>query len=197
VSEPPAARRASAAAPQYVTIGTVASPHGLRGEVRVHPHTDYPQRFLALRRVYLGTNGRAEDLRDVERALVRPRDVILKLSGADSREAAGLLRGRDLLVPRDEIWPLPEGAYYHFQLLGLGVYDLAGRRRGVLTRIYPGPANDCYAVAETAGGPETLLPAIRSVIRSIDLAGARITVDWPKEEEPGPRGDGGQERDAR
>lgn len=167
-------------APAYLTIGTVTSPRGLRGEVRVYPHTDWPERFKALSRVFIGAGGKPFEARQVERATVSGSAVTIKLAGVDTVEAAAALRGKDLLVPVDEAWPLPEGRYYHYQLLGMTVLDPSGRRRGTLVRIYPGPANDFYAVAPRAGtGPEVLIPAVRSAVKSIDLQSRTMVVDWP------------------
>jgi len=157
------------------------------GEVRVYPHTDRPERFEGLRRVYLGSSGTGADPRRVERASVAPSRIIIKLGGIDTREDAETLRGRDLLIPADEVWPLPDGHYYHFQLVGLAVRDVAGSLRGRVSRIYPGPANDFYAVQARPEGPEELIPATRQVVRSIDLEEGLMVVDWPEpyeQEEP-------------
>lgn len=170
--------------PEWITIGTVTAPHGVEGEVRVYPHTDRPERFASLRRVYLGASGRGTDPRQVESASVAPQRIVLKLSGVDGRDSAEALRGRDLLVPGDEAWPLPAGHYYHFQLVGLTVRDLAGRLRGQVSRVYPGPANDFYAVETALGRPETLIPAVRHVIKQVDLEHGLMVVDWPQEYEP-------------
>lgn len=167
--------------PEHITIGTITSPRGVRGEVNVYPHTDRPERFGALRSVWLGRDGVAERPFQVEAASCHGRMATVKLAGVDSRDQAEALRGTDLLVPADEAWPLAEGEYYHFQLIGLDVYDLEGRFRGKLTRVYPGPANDCFAVKLPGSNAECLLPALRAVIRQVDLGTGRMIVDWPLE----------------
>lgn len=169
------------ARPEYLTIGTVTSAHGLHGEVNVFPHTDLPERFCGLTNVWLGSGGRAKRQCGVERATVGRRLVTVKLAGVSTREQADALRGTDLLVPVDQAWPLPEGTFYHFELEGLAVYDKAGRLRGTLTKVYPGPANDFYCVAETGSGRETLLAAVRSVILEVDKHSGRMVVEWPEE----------------
>lgn len=159
----------------------------------MYPHTDRPERFEGLTRVFLGTSGQGADLRRVEWASVAPMRVLLKLSGVGTRECAEALQGRDLLVPAGEVWPLPDGHYYHFQLIGLEVQDLAGRSRGRVSKVYPGPANDFYAIKAHPEGPEELIPATRQVVRRIDLESGLMVVDWPE-----PYGKGGKDNaDAR
>jgi 16S rRNA processing protein RimM len=173
--------------PAYLTIGTVASPRGLCGDVRVYPHTDWPERFKGLSHVLVGAGGKPAETREVERTWVSGSSVAIKLAGVDTLEAANALRGKDLLVAVDEAWPLPEGHYYHFQLLGLTVLDSSGRQRGTLVRIYPGPANDFYGVAvRDATGSEVLIPAVKAAVKSIDLQSRTMVVDWPRYwDEPG------------
>ncbi len=167
--------------PDYLTIGTVTSPHGVQGAVRVFPHTDMPDRFRALAEVWLGSGGRPQRQCRVESATTGRKLVVLKLAGVNTREQAEALRGTDLLVPVEQAWPLPEGAYYHFELEGMAVFDCAGRLRGTLTRVYPGPANDFFCVSEAGSGRETLLAAVRSVVKEVDRERGRMVVEWPEE----------------
>lgn len=178
----------SGAPPAYLTIGTITAPFATKGEVKVYPHTDFPERFAALQAVYLGGDGQPRERRRVAGARVKGGVVFLKLVGVDSRAGAEALRNVDLLVPREEAWQLPEDHYYRYQLIGLTVFDATGRRRGTLTKVYPGPANDFFAVSDE-NGRETLLPAIRAVVTAVDLDEGRLTVVWPEYYESR-RGDG-------
>lgn len=169
--------------PEHLTIGTISSPHGIKGALKVFPHTDWPERFNQLRQVYLGREGRPEGApRAVSVLEAGVRQVVVQLAGVHDREAAEALRGVDILIPGADAFPLPEGHYYHFELLGLEVWDQHGRLRGRLFRIYPGPANDFYAVAGQPGAKETLLPAVRHVIIEVDLDSCRMIVNWPEQE---------------
>ncbi len=167
--------------PAYLTIGTITSPHGVQGAVNVFPHSDAPERFQVLERVWLGSGGRPQRQADITKVTTGGRLVVIEFAGVKTREGADALRGTDLLVPVEEAWPLPEGSYYLFELEGLAVYDTAGRLRGTLARVYPGPANDCYGIGETGSGRETLIAAVRSVVKEVDKARARMVVEWPEE----------------
>ena len=106
--------------------------------------------------------------------------LILKFVGVDNRDDADSLRGKYLEVETTEVEPLPEGSYYHWQLLGLEVFDIAGTRLGTISDIIDNPANDVYVVSGDGG--QVLIPAIVEVVRNVDLDAGRMVVDLPEEE---------------
>lgn len=166
--------------PDVVIIGEVTAPHGVRGELRVLPLTDDPERFGRLISVQVtgGAPGLPREVA-VERASSRGNMVILKLAGVDDAGAAEKWRGARLAVPRTEAIPLSEGRYFQFEIMGLSVVTEDGRVLGKIVRIYETGANDVYEVrSETGAGlPETfLLPALKSVVRSVDVPGGRMVV---------------------
>lgn len=160
-----------------MTVGTIAAPHGVAGEVRVLPATDFPERFRRRRRLYL--DGPAPRWAEVQRARLHGSTIILKLAGLEDRDAAAALRGYRVQVPVEEIPPLPEGRYYHFQLLGLAVQTREGAFLGRLEAVYATGANDVYAVRPPGGGREILIPALRSVVLAVDLEARRMVVVLP------------------
>ncbi len=153
-------------------IGTITRPHGLHGEVRVLPDTDFPDRFLTLRRVLVaGPEG--EVPYEVESVRPHGRFFLVKLRGIKTREAAEALRGREVRIPREEAAPLPEGTYYVSDILGLEVQTVEGEVLGRVRDVLRTGANDVYVVA---GKREILLPAIEDVIEEVDLKAGRIVV---------------------
>ncbi|MBO8141895.1 MAG: 16S rRNA processing protein RimM [Firmicutes bacterium] len=162
----------------FVTVGEVLAPHGVRGEVKVRPMTDFPERFGRLERIYVQRpEGTGREVRAVERARLHRGIVLLKLSGVDDRSAAETLRRALLQVTKAEVYPLPPGHYYVFQIEGLAVYDGTGRRLGVVREVLQTGANDVYVVAREDGRPDLLLPATREVIRKVDLEAGRMDVE--------------------
>jgi 16S rRNA processing protein RimM len=137
--------------------------------MKVHPLTDFQERFAA------GATLRAGGARyAVRRSRAVGSMLLLELEGIDSREAVESLSGLLLEVPEDELPELPEGQYFRFQVLGLAVYDEAGRPLGHIEEIIETGANDVYVVRDTEG--ELLLPAIDSVVLQVDLLERRMTV---------------------
>jgi 16S rRNA processing protein RimM len=163
--------------PASIRVGFVRRAVGLGGEVEVEPLGGNPQRFEP-GSVLRAAGGEVR----VERAHPAGGRVLrLKLAGIDGRDAADRLRGKYLEVAATDLAELPQGEYYEWQLLGLQVVDPGGHRLGRLEEVLEYPANDVYRV-EGRGG-ELLVPAIREVVREVDLKAGRMVVDLPAEEE--------------
>ena len=160
----------------WVVIGEITRPHGVRGAVKVLPHTDYPQRFDSLAEVYVGTGDTEPELMGFS-LLSRQKDqLICRIGGAESRDAAEKRRGKLLLVPREEAVELPPGYYYIFDLVGLAVHTEDGKCLGRLKEVLQPGANDVYVVEPTDGESEILLPAIKDVVLDVDLREGRMLV---------------------
>jgi 16S rRNA processing protein RimM len=159
-----------------IAIGKAVAPHGVRGDVRVVPLTDFPDRFLTMKKV------RLEDGRvlDIESAKYHKQFVLLKFRGLDDRNAVENLRGKLLMVDRDGLVKLPAGHYYIFDIIGLKVFDESGAALGTVTDVLATGANDVY-IAEQEGQKPLLIPALKDVVREIDVPGGRITVRLQEE----------------
>ena len=156
------------------TIGQIVAPHGVRGDVRIYPDTDFPKRFLKMKYGYI--NGKKYE---VESARLHKRVVLMKFVGVDDRNAAELLVKKDLQVPREDLVPLKKGQHYIYDILGSAVYDLQGHELEKLTDVLRTGSNDVYVVTAD-DGKETLLAAIPDVIKSIDEGEKKIVVDPPE-----------------
>lgn len=157
---------------EFIVIGEITKPHGVRGEVRVKPHTDEPDRFSWLEQVYVGAKNPRPMA--VEQARVHQGMVLLKLTAVSDRMAAEALRGEWLLVPEDEALPLEEGEYFLFQLEGLTVLTTDGETLGTLTSVIETGANNVFVVQGERG--ELLLPDTEEVIQDIDFENGRMLV---------------------
>jgi 16S rRNA processing protein RimM len=158
--------------PRFLIIGRVERPHGVRGEVRVAPYTDDPERFTWLKTVYVGEKAMRPVA--VEAARFHQGIVLLKLAGYDDRDAAETLRQEWLHVPEEEGIPLEEGEFYLYHLIGLHVYTDEGEQLGELTEVLETKANLVYVVNGPRG--EILLPETEEVVQEIDLDAGRMTV---------------------
>lgn len=156
------------------TIGQIVAPHGVRGDVRIYPDTDFPKRFLKMKYGYI--DGKKYE---VESARLHKRVVLMKFVGVDDRNAAELLVKKDLKVPREDLMPLKKGQHYIYDILGSAVYDLQDHELGKLTDVLRTGSNDVYVVTAD-DGTETLLAAIPEVVKSIDEGAKKIVVDPPE-----------------
>ncbi len=157
--------------PRYLAVGRIVAPHGVRGEVEVEIHTDFPQRFAPEARFFVGER-KAEMV--VEQVRPFKKRLLIKFREIPDRTTAERWRGAWIHVPTEEAWPLEEGEYYEFQIIGLDVWTDEGEYLGIVDHIIYTGANDVYVVQGPRG--EILLPAIEHVIREIDLDEERITV---------------------
>lgn len=157
----------------WVTIGQIVAPHGVRGHVRVLPLTDFPERWVRLREVYVGDE---PSPRRVElRGFVKGHMPVLRLEGVPDRNAAELLRGRYLSLPPDRVHPLPEDTYYVFQLRGLAAQSPDGGYLGRVADVESYPAHDVLVVA-TPDGRTVRVPAVKAFVQGVDLAAGVVVV---------------------
>jgi 16S rRNA processing protein RimM len=147
----------------------VRGAHGVRGELKIELLTDAPERFTPGATVHA-----AGAPRTVRSARLHREVLLLELSGIDTRERAAALRGTLLEVPETELSLLQEGSYYRHQIVGLHVFDQDGRPLGRVVQVLETGANDVYVTRSDEG--DLLIPAIDSVVKDVDVAAGRMTV---------------------
>jgi 16S rRNA processing protein RimM len=156
--------------PVFLVVGKIRRPHGVRGEVILEVHTDFPERLKPGVTLYAG-----DDYQPLQIRSCRPNGDTLLIAFRDSDgldlgtpESVSDLRNRFVYVRAEDRPQLPDGEYYHHELLGINVISDEGARIGEIVEILTTGANDVYVVRPQVG-PEILLPAIEPVILSIDI----------------------------
>jgi len=158
----------------WLLVGIITAPFGVRGEARVEVHTEFPQRFSRLGAIYLGTEKRRVP---VQGAHLRGKGgVALKLEGYETPEQVDELRGTHLYIPRGEAMPLPPGRYYFDQIIGLEARLVTGTVLGPVRSILPTGSNDVYVVDAGEHG-QILVPAIHAVIKEINVEAGYLLVE--------------------
>ncbi len=155
---------------EFVTIGQILAPWGIEGKLKVEIVTDFPQRFTPSSKIYINRQPMTIDSTEWHK-----RKVIIKLNTIDNLEAAQRLRGQLVEIHQSQVYPLPEGQYYHFQIIGLEVWTTQEELLGNITEILTADSNDNYVVQGAKG--EILIPAIDDVVKSIDLNKGRIVIE--------------------
>lgn len=158
----------------YLRVGVIASTHGLKGEVKVFPTTDDPERFRDLKQVFLDTGNEYKSL-NVAGVKFFKNQVILRFREFNDINEIEQYKGKDLLVTRDQAVPLKENENFITDLIDMEVYTDEDKHLGILTDVLQTGANDVYVV-ETDEGKEVLLPAIPSCILEVNVEAARMTV---------------------
>lgn len=159
---------------QFLRVGVISSTHGIRGEVKVYPTTDDPERFLELDEVILDT-GREHKILEIEGVKFFKNQVILKFKGYDNINDIEKYLKKDLLVDREHAVELGENENFIADLIDMEVVTDEGKVLGTLTDVIETGANDVYAV-KTPEGKEILLPAIRDCILNVNVDEKRMTV---------------------
>lgn len=159
---------------KLLRVGTIASTHGIRGEVKVFPTTDDINRFKKLKKCFLDT-GREQIPLEVEGVKFFKQFAILKFKGYDNINDIEKYRGKDLLVDRDNAVPLEEDEYFIADLIGLDVVTDEGEAFGKIADVLQTGANDVYEI-EALDGKSYLFPVIKECILDIDLDKSVVTV---------------------
>jgi len=155
-----------------IRVGQVMGAYGVLGAVKVLPLTDFSDRFDTGACLMLDGSER-----EVEWSRPGQPGLVVKLRGIDNRTMAELHRGRYLEVRDADARALPEGRFYHHQLVGLTVLTSSGRRLGEIAEVLERPANDVWVSRE--GVVEHLIPATRDAVVKVDLAERQVVVaDW-------------------
>lgn len=163
---------------QYLRVGVISATHGLKGEVKVFPTTDDPERFRKLKKVYLDTGKDYMPLK-VTGIKFFKNQVILKFQEFQDINEIEKYRGKDLLIDREQAVPLAENENFIVDLIDMDVYDEEEKRLGTLTDVLQTGANDVYVI-EKDEGKEILLPAIPSCILDVDVEAAKMIVRIPE-----------------
>jgi 16S rRNA processing protein RimM len=158
-------------------IGRIIGTHGIKGEVTVFPLTDDPRRFSILKDCYLM---KEDDASKVPAMAVSAKysnsRVILRLEGIDDRDAALALKGRIIAVSRENAVKLAPGSYFICDIIGSRMIDDdSGETLGILGDILQTGSSDIYVV-KRENQKDLLLPAIKEVIKAIDIASMTIRV---------------------
>ena len=151
---------------EWATIGKVVALFGIRGELKVRLLTDIPNRFAELDAVYVGPNHIRHLIQNARP--YKGEMIVLKLVGIDDTNAAESLRNHEMCIPLSKLAKLPSDSYYQHDILGLHVFTLDGRELGTIVDIFVTGGNDVYII-KAPDGSQILIPAIKDVIKQIDL----------------------------
>lgn len=155
-------------------VGIISSMHGIKGEVKVFPTTDDPNRFKKLKSVLLDTGRETIDLQ-VEQVKFFKQFVILKFKEFDNINEVEKYKGKGLFVTRENAVKLKPNEYFIADMIGMEVFTDESRKFGILTDVLETGANDVYVV-ETEEHKEVLLPAIKECILNVDIAERKMEI---------------------
>lgn len=162
---------------EFILIGKVAKPHGVRGEVKIYPFSGQPENFSAYRSICItGGDSKQDKLPvEIEKSRAQGKYALLKLAGCSTREDAERLTGSEVWLARSELPELDSTEYYWLELEGKRVISEDGLELGTITAIFETGAHDILQVESNSG--EYLIPFHEDFVVSLD--GMKVVMKLP------------------
>ena len=158
-------------------VGVIARPHGIRGQVIVNPATDFPEaRFAAGSTLFVIKEDRIQPVTVTTSRMHQGRPVI-GLEGIGDMDAARELAGLEFRIPVESLAALPEGSYYHHDLIGCVVETLDGTTIGTVSSVEGDMGNTRLVVQRDSG--ELLIPLASDICTAIEPSAKRIVIAPP------------------
>ncbi|AUS96470.1 16S rRNA processing protein RimM [Clostridium thermosuccinogenes] len=162
---------------QYLDVGKIINTHGVRGEVKVFPLTDDPQRFKKLKWVYIERQSSLDKL-NIEGVKFFKNLVIIKFEGIDDANSAETLKNLSLKVDREHAVKLPKDTYFIADIIGCEVFE-EDTRLGIVEDVLQTGSNDVYVV-KRENKRDILIPALKSVVTEVSIPDRKIKVVLPE-----------------
>ena len=159
----------------FVAIGVIEKAHGIKGDVKVRPVTDYPPRFKSLHKVIVEPPAGGIEELEISNIWVRGKVVYLHFKGVDTRDKAHALKGAFISVKKEDVLPLEEGRFYHFKILGFEVKTISNETLGYVQEVMDLPANAVLVVKNE--NREYLIPVIQDVVKRMDMESEEIIIE--------------------
>lgn len=170
--------------PEFLAVGFVSKPHGIKGEAYVQPLTDYPESVFVPGVVLRSSMGKGQapdpDAPPLRIDSCRPfqKGYLVRFGGASTRNDAERFRGRYLLRELDALEPLADGEVFYHDLLGLRVETVEGTMVGRVREVYEMQPADLLEVATSRGA--VLVPFLAAVVVDVRPADGVLVIDPPE-----------------
>ena len=161
---------------RLVPLGEIVTTHGINGWLKLKPYNPRTTLLNSTLEIWLEKD-EARSLHQIEARQPYKGQFLLKLSSIDQIDAAAKWVGSILYVAEQSLDSLSAGEYYHYQVIGLEVFDTEGGRIGVVARTWSTPGGEIYIVA--GASKEYLIPAVKEIIEKVDLTAGKIIINPP------------------
>jgi len=165
---------------EWIELGRIGAPFGIKGWLHIESHTDPPERLLGYPEWMLRLASGERLTRQVAEGRPHGEGLVVHLEGVDDRGEAAVLTGAVIEVERAALPRLAEREYYRADLVGLRVRNLEGTELGTVSHFVDAPGG-AVMVTREAGGREHWVLAAPAHLRRVDLVTGEILVDWPAE----------------
>jgi 16S rRNA processing protein RimM len=160
-----------------ITIGKIVGVHGLKGTLKIHSYAESLEIFQSGTMIWVRSSDGKETEYEIDWIKPHSRGALLALNNIGDRDQAKALVGADLQIKRAVLPELETGVFYWHELIGLQVYTTDDRYLGQLESIIETGANDVYVIKND--DQEILIPALKSVVQTIDIEANLMRVELP------------------
>ena len=161
--------------PDFLAVAKIHKPHGLNGEVTVGLLTDFPQKLIKGKQVYIGENHIPSQIDNIRKM---GKKYLITFVDHHSRDSVASFRNQIVYIQYEDLPELPDNEYYHHDLIGMRVFSIEDKEIGVLVEIICTGANDVYVIKPIdRDTKEVLIPAIKSVVKKVDTENKKMTVE--------------------
>lgn len=164
---------------EVLNIGRIINTHGIKGEVKVSSLTDDPERYEKLKTVNMNLKG-IKSVMTITSVKYFKDSVILKFKEINDMDAAEKLKGAMLFVERKDAIKLPEDSFFIGDIIGCEVFDEQRGSLGTVQEVLQTGSNDVYIVNGSGKYKDVLVPALKTVVRKVDIQNKRIDVILPE-----------------
>jgi 16S rRNA processing protein RimM len=162
----------------HVPIGKIGAAHGIKGWLKIHAYTEWQADILNYQPWYLSSDGQHWTKMEQAKGQPHGRSMLVKFPAIETPEAARLLTGKIIGIPRDQLPPLKKDEYYWSELEGLTVINQHGENLGTVRYIMETGAHDVLVVKRDQE-KEWAIPYLpNKVIKKVDLIAKEIHIDW-------------------
>jgi 16S rRNA processing protein RimM len=154
---------------KLVTVGRIVNSHGIRGELKVVPETDFPERFDKGNALIIVDSQNKQTPVTVQTSRLHKNMFILQFDQFSNINDVEKFKGSLLKIEAKDQQPLEEGEYYYHEIIGCKVVTEEGQELGLVSEVLTPGANDVWVVS-LPKGKQLLLPVIDDVILHVDIA---------------------------
>jgi len=162
---------------RFVLAGKIIGVHGIRGVIKFKSYVEAELLTPGNPLFYHSTDHQVNRISILS---IKPnkRIYLITVEGVNDRSQAEAFVGTDIYIERSALPELDSDTYYWFELEGLNVQDISSGHIGVVRSIMATGSNDVYVIENN--GDEILIPAITSVVKTIDIEQKLMIIDLPE-----------------
>ena len=184
VSKEAVSKKSVSTGTEYLVVGKIGAPYGVRGWAKLYSFTEQVDRLLDYDPWYTNPKNSKDSaaadggwiIASVTEVKTHGKGLVAKFKGCEDRDAAARLTGQEIAIRRDQLPPSEEGEYYWGELQGLTVLTVDGVSLGVVDHLLETGANDVLVVK---GDRKRLIPYVLGpIVKNVDLVAGTMQVDW-------------------